>query len=221
MHMNLFRIEFRRIYRGHAMKNVFRLGAVAITLLAASVATSADISAVIENCDGCHGENGVSQWDDVPTIAGIDAFTHSDALFVYRDEERACAESKYRRGDTGRAPTTMCAVAAEMSDDDIEAVAEHYAALPFVPAVQKFDAALAAKGAAIHKDACDRCHSKGGSDADDEAGILAGQWIGYMRTAFAQYAAGERPQDKKMQEKMDPLSDADVEALLHYYASQQ
>lgn len=203
------------------MKNVFRFCAAVIPLLAAPLAMSADMAATLENCNSCHGENGVSQWNDVPTIAGMDAFTQSDALFVYRDEERPCAESKYRAGDTERAPTTMCAVAAELSDDDIEAIAQHYAALPFVPAVQDFDAALAEKGAAVHKEACDRCHSKGGSSAEDEAGILAGQWMGYMRTAFAQYAAGERPQDKKMKEKMDPLSDADVEALLHYYASQQ
>ena len=45
--------------------------------------------------------------------------------------------------------------------------------------------------------------------------------MGYLRTSFEQYAAGERPQDTKMQEKMDPLSADDVEALLHYYASQQ
>jgi len=43
----------------------------------------------------------------------------------------------------------------------------------------------------------------------------------YLRTAFEQYASGERPQDKIMKEKMDLLSADDVEALLHYYASQQ
>ena len=42
-----------------------------------------------------------------------------------------------------------------------------------------------------------------------------------MRSAFEQYASGDRPQDKKMQEKMDPLTADDVEALLNYYASQQ
>jgi sulfide dehydrogenase cytochrome subunit len=180
-----------------------------------------DLDAIIDNCNGCHGDNGISQWDDMPTIAGIDAFTHSDALFIYRDEERACGESEYRQGDTSRAATTMCKVAGDLSDDDIEAIAEHYAGLEFVPAAQPFDAALAEQGAAIHKQECDRCHSDGGSDVDDEAGILAGQWMGYMRTAFAQYASGERPQDRKMKEKMDLLSGADVEALLHYYASQQ
>ena len=115
----------------------------------------------------------------------------------------------------------MCDVAADLSDDDIESLAEHYSGLKFVAAKQEFDAALAAKGAEIHKSECDRCHSDGGSNADDEASILAGQWMGYLRTSFAQYASGERPQDNKMKEKMDPLSADDVEALLHYYASQQ
>lgn len=180
-----------------------------------------DLDMTIQACNECHGENGVSQWDDMPTIGGMDAFTQADALYVYRDQERTCAESAYRLGDTDRAPTTMCATTADLSDDDIEAIAEHYAALTFVPAVQDFDAALAGAGAAIHKQECDRCHSEGGSSAEDEAGILAGQWMGYLRLAFAQYAADERPQDKKMREKMEPLSADDIEALVHYYASQQ
>jgi len=203
------------------MKIAFQTGFTAVLLSMVVSASAADLAAMIDNCDGCHGENGVSKWDDMPTISGIDAFTHADALYVYRDEERACGESTYRLGDTDRTPTTMCATVAGFSDDDIEAIAEHYAALPFVPATQDFDAALAITGAALHKQECDRCHSDGGSNAEDEAGIIAGQWMGYMRVAFAQYAAGERPQDKKMKEKMDPLTDADVEALLHYYASQQ
>jgi len=196
-------------------------GMTAVFLTVALAAHADDLDATIADCNECHGDNGVSQWDDMPTIGGIDAFTHADALYVYRDEERACAESEYRLGDTDRAPTTMCERTANLSDEDIEAIAEHYAALPFVPAVQEYDEALAATGAVLHKQACDRCHSDGGSNAEDEAGIIAGQWMGYLRVAFAQYAADERPQDKKMKEKMDPLTDADVEALLHYYASQQ
>ena len=203
------------------MSSCIRMATCTILLSIASVSAGQDLNAAIENCNGCHGDDGVSQWDDMPTIAGIDAFTQSDALYVYRDNERPCAESKYRNGDTSRAPTTMCDVAADLSDDDIESLAEHYSGLKFVAAKQEFDAALAAKGAEIHKSECDRCHSDGGSNADDEASILAGQWMPYLRAAFEQYASGERPQDKKMKEKMDLLSADDVEALLHYYASQQ
>lgn len=190
-------------------------------VLLGSTAQAGDLDAIVESCNGCHGDDGVSQWSDLPTIAGIDSFVHSEALYIYREEGRPCAESKYRQGGTERPPTTMCAVAAELDDDTIEALAEHYAALPFVAAKQSFDPALAAAGQAIHDRDCARCHSDGGSNPDDEASILAGQWMGYMRITFARYAAGEREQPDKMKDKMDSLSEADVEALLHYYASQQ
>ena len=186
-----------------------------------SSASASDIDSLIKECNDCHGDNGVSQWTDVPTIAGIDAFGIADNLFMYRDEERPCAESKFRQGDTSRAPTTMCAVAADLSDDDIEALGDAYAELPFVPAAQEFDAALAEAGAAVHEQHCSKCHSDGGSNVEDEASILAGQWMGYLEDTFASYASGDRPQDKKMKEKMDALSADDTAALIHYYASQQ
>jgi len=186
-----------------------------------STASASGIDAIMKGCNDCHGDNGVSQWNDVPTIAGIDAFGIADGLFMYRDEERPCAESKYRQGDTSRAPTTMCAVTADLSDDDIEALGDAYAELAFVAAVQDFDAAMAESGAAIHEQQCDKCHSEGGSNVDDEASILAGQWIGYLEDSFESYLSGDRPQDKKMKEKMEALSADDVTALIHYYASQQ
>jgi sulfide dehydrogenase cytochrome subunit len=180
-----------------------------------------DMNAIIGNCNGCHGDDGVSQWSDVPTIAGIPEFVHADALYLFRDEARPCSESEYRQGDTSKAAATMCSVVADLSDDEIDEVAAHYAGIAFVAAAQDFDADLAAAGKAVHEAKCDRCHSEGGSNPDDEASILAGQWIGYLGAQFAQYRAGEREQPKKMEEAISSLSDDDFKALLHFYASQQ
>jgi sulfide dehydrogenase cytochrome subunit len=200
----------------------FSCAAISLALgIFVSASAAADVESIMQGCNDCHGDNGVSQWNDVPTIAGIDAFGHADALFFFRDEERPCSESEYRQGDTSRAATTMCAVTADLSDDDIEALGDAYAELPFVAATQEFDAALAATGAAIHEAECDRCHSEGGSNVEDEASILSGQWMGYLEATFAEYASGTRSQDKKMKEKMDALSADDTKALIHYYASQQ
>ena len=201
-----------------------RLISIAISLtlgLFASVSMAGDLEAVVENCNGCHGNDGVSQWTDVPTIAGVPEFVHSDALYIFRDEARPCTETEYKQGDTSRPATTMCAVVADLSDDMIDEVAAYYAGLPFVAAKQDFDAALAEAGKAVHEAECDRCHSEGGSNPEDEAGILAGQWMGYLNDTFAEYRAGDREQPKKMEEKLNALSDDDVKALVHYYASQQ
>ncbi len=198
-----------------------RFSAVILCVTFAFSAQAGDMDAMTANCNGCHGDDGVSQWDDVPTIAGLPQFSHADALYLYRDGERPCVESDYRQGDTSRAATSMCDVVADMDDDAIEEIADHYAAMPFIAAAQEFDADLASAGAAIHDSQCDRCHSDAGTNIDDEASILGGQWMGYLRTSFEQYASGDRWQDDKMAEKVEELSADDIEALVHFYGSQQ
>lgn len=187
----------------------------------ASVSAADDLATITENCNGCHGDDGVSQWSDVPTIAGVPEYVHADALYFFRDNERPCSEVEYKQGDTTRPATTMCAVTADLSDEMLDEIAAYYFELPYVAAKQEFDADLAAAGKALHDNLCDKCHSEGGSNPDDEAGILSGMWMGYLESTFAQYASGEREQDKKMGEKMAELNDADTTALIHYYASQQ
>lgn len=204
------------------MKNRYLVfSATAALLLIARAGIAADVESLMQGCNDCHGDQGVSQWSDVPTIAGLAEFVHSDALYIYRDKERPCADSAYRQGDTSRAETNMCAVAGQLSDDEIDAVAAAYAELPYVHAKQEFDATLAAAGEAIHDKSCDRCHSGGGTDPEDEAGMLGGQQLGYLRSTFAEYAAGSRDQPEKMAEAMSQLSADDIEALLNYYASIQ
>ena len=201
-----------------------RLISIAISLtfgLFASVSLAGDLESIVADCNGCHGDDGVSQWTDVPTIAGVPEFVHSDALYLFRDEARPCSESEYRQGDTSKPATTMCAVVADLSDDQIDEIAAYYAGLPFVAAKQDFDAALAEAGKAVHEAQCDRCHSEGGSNPDDEAGILAGNLMGYLEAQLADYRAGDREQPKKMEEKVSALTDDDVKALVNYYASQQ
>ena len=184
-------------------------------------ALASDLQTTISACADCHGDNGVSHWDDVPTIAGIDAFVGSEALFIYRDRERPCSKSDYRQGDTSRAATDMCEIVSQFSDEMIEDIAAHFSELPFVAATQDFDAAKAALGKTIHEQSCERCHSAGGSNADDEASILAGQWAGYLKTTFADYMSGSREQLDKMKDAVDQLSPDDIEALINYYASHQ
>ena len=186
-----------------------------------SASTADELATITENCNGCHGDDGVSQWSDVPTIAGVPENVHADALFFFRDNERPCSETEFKQGDTSRPATTMCDVVADLSDEMLEELAIYYFELPYVAAQQEFDAGLAAAGKVLHDNLCDKCHSDGGGNPDDEAGILSGMWMGYLESTFAQYASGDREQDKKMGEKMAELSDADTTALIHYYASQQ
>lgn len=199
-----------------------KTSAVMAGLLAFSLSAGADVADIALECDQCHGDDGVSTESDVPIIAGMSAFVLEDYLLTYQDEGRPCHETEYRSGDTERPATSMCEIAAELSEDEVAAIAEHYAAKPFVPAKQPFDAAKAAAGASIHKRDCEKCHTENASNPDDDAGIMAGQWMPYMQQVFEDYSSGEREMvEKKMQEKFDPLSDEEKEALIHFYGSLQ
>ena len=192
-----------------------------LALLLALPAAAADVTALVKQCEDCHGKNGASQWDDVPTIAGISAPVHGDFLLAYQDKSRPCRTSKYRQGDTSRPETDMCAVAAKLSAADVEALAGHFAALPFVPAKQPFDAAKAATGKSLHARDCAKCHANGGRDPDDDASILGGQHLKYLQQALADLRSGDREATKKMAEKLNKWTDAEAEAVAHYYASLQ
>jgi sulfide dehydrogenase cytochrome subunit len=190
-------------------------------LLLATPAWAADVEALSKPCEDCHGKNGVSEWDDVPTIAGISAPVHGDFLLAYQDKARPCRSSKYRQGDTARPETDMCAIAAKLSEAEVEALAQHFAALPFVAAKQPFDAVKATAGKKLHVRDCAKCHTDGGGNPEDDASILAGQHLKYLQQALADFRSGKRDPGKKMGEKLKPLSEAEVEALAHYFASQQ
>jgi sulfide dehydrogenase cytochrome subunit len=167
---------------------------------------------LIESCNSCHGANGVSTEPTIPTIAGLSQTSLEDMLYAYKDETRPAAAHDGK---------DMITIAAELSEDQISALAEHYSALKFVPAKQEFDATKAATGEKIHASQCEKCHSEGGSVADDDAGILAGQWAPYLKIEIDAYLDGSREGDASMVNALKAMKPEHIDALLHYYASQQ
>lgn len=196
------------------------LGVLFCTVLLHFSLANAEVADIVDQCDECHGADGVSTESDVPSIAGISPFIIEEYMFEYRDEARICRELKYPSGDRERPATDMCAIAKDMSEDEIVEIAELYGSKEFVAAVQEVDAGKAAAGASIHKKYCEKCHSDSGSYADDDASILAGQWMPYLEQVFADYVSGDRKMlEDKMKEKTDLLTNEETEALIYFYGS--
>lgn len=194
---------------------------IGLALFFPIAAFSADVSLLTPVCSGCHGVKGVSLNSMVPSIAG-QAFTLiEDNLLAFRNDERACGETEFLQGEAVALVSAMCAFVATLEDDDISALAEFYELQTFVPAKQPFDPALAAAGAKIHLEAnCELCHSEGGRESNGMSAILAGQWSPYLARSLLRIRAGERMGPKVMNRAIHNLSDADIAALLSYYASQ-
>jgi sulfide dehydrogenase cytochrome subunit len=173
--------------------------------------TGASAEALSYTCMGCHGADGVSTGPGIPTIAGIPESNFVDVMNAYKSGEAYS--------------TIMGRIATGYSDEEIEAMAKYFSKQKFKPAMQTVDAASAKKGAELHDKYCEKCHSEGGSVADDEASILAGQWQPYLQWTLNDVLAGKRKIDKKMKKQLKRLheeaGDAGVTAVTNYYASQK
>jgi sulfide dehydrogenase cytochrome subunit len=184
-------------------------------------ASAADASKLVETCFACHGKNGVSTEAKIPSIASYSEEYLAGALKKYQKKERPCVEVEYPSGSKKGTKSDMCKIAAELSAGDVAKIGEFFVEQTFVRAPQVFDAELAKQGKAVHSTKCYTCHSEGGSQPSDHAGILAGQKIAYLRQQIKFFKEGKRPMSPKMKPKLESLDDAQIEAVLNYYASQQ
>ncbi|AOW75731.1 hypothetical protein A3Q34_01950 [Colwellia sp. PAMC 20917] len=192
-----------------------------LLIFASAITIAASIEDTIIMCNDCHGAKGISSDSDIPSIGGYSEATITAMFDVYLDEGRIARKSKFRHGDTQRPETDMLLIARELSEEDIEVLATYYSEQTFIPAKQNFDIALAKTGEKLHEDRCTKCHEDGGTSADDDSGILAGQWKPFLAQSFKDYRAGTRKTEEGMLKKINQLSEEQINALLHYYASQQ
>ena len=182
---------------------------------------TAGVQENLDACYSCHGKDGVSTEPSIPIIGGYSAAYIIDSMTAYRNKERACEETEILSGPHKGDKKDMCVIAKDLSEADTKAVAEHLAKEPFVRAKQKFDPEKAKLGKVVQNKQCKKCHEDGGSSPDDDAGILAGQWMKYIEQQMADYSAGKRPMTKKMKVKYEKLSKEDLENIIHYYGSFQ
>ena len=186
-----------------------------LTLIWPSGVLALDVESIAERCNECHGEAGHSEKQDVPSIGGFSEFGIMDLMESYRAGFREAR--KYQLPDGTE--TDMAEISRSLSEEELEAVALYYACQTWQPHQQEFDAALARRGAQIHDIKCDKCHSEGGSVAQDDLAIMSGQWRRYLEMEFEDFDSGSRRMADKMKEKYDTLSEDDKRAILELYVS--
>jgi sulfide dehydrogenase cytochrome subunit len=186
-----------------------------------NAAFATDVVSMIEPCFSCHGKDGVSSEAEVPSIAGYSEDYFSYSLDMYLKQERPCIEAEYHSGSKKGQKTNMCQIVKDLGEDDIDLMAEYFSKQRFILAKQAFDTELAKYGKEIHKDKCDECHSDNGSSPSDNAGILGGQKMDYLREQIMFVKEGKRFTSKKMKLRLENLDRNDIEAVVHYYGSIQ
>ena len=183
-------------------------GALALALMSVSV-QAADLEAgkaKAELCAGCHGENGVSQTENIPSLAGQqDQFVQWQLVF-------------FRAGT--RKNEAMKPIVDQLTNEDIRNLGSYFASLTPAKAPPDNDPDLSRKGAeAAAGRRCASCH------LDSYAGTkgvarLAGQREEYLVKALHDYKSGQRVGGSQaaMTDVAYPLSAEEITALAHYLA---
>jgi cytochrome c553 len=184
--------------------------ALGLSVLASVTVKAADVAAGKEKaelCVGCHGEAGISQTENIPSLAGQpDQFIQWQLVF-FRSGTRKSEE--------------MQPVVEQISNEDIRNLGAYLASLtPPKPPAADDNPDLSRKGAeAAAGRRCASCHT------DTYAGTkavarLAGQREDYLVRALRDYKKGVRSGGggAAMAEVAYPLSEEEITALAHYLA---
>jgi cytochrome c553 len=193
-----------RIYPGNWRPLVFGLAAALVGESPAVAQMSYEEK--LQLCSTCHGEDGNSKMEKVPSLAGQPAFYTLNQLFLMREGVRQVE--------------AMAPFVKELTDQDLDRLSKHYAGLPAQRSDEPVDPALARRGAEIsNQRRCGSCHLPDLSGQDQMA-RLAKQRIDYTIPTLKSYRDNPRAgADTAMSAAVAGASDADIAALAHYCAS--
>ena len=161
----------------------------------------------LAQCAACHGEDGNSRIENVPSLAGQPEFLVMNQLFLMREG--------VRRIDA------MAPFVRELKDDELQGLASHYSKLAPKPSGEAIDAALAKRGAVLSTSLrCASCHLPSLA-GQEQMPRLAKQRLDYLIHSLREFRDNKRSgADTMMSATVLGVSDADLAALAHFAASQ-
>ena len=189
-----------------------RVALVGVLLTALSICGSsnaADITAgkaKAELCIACHGENGISQLENIPSLAAQpDLFIQWQLVF-------------FRAGT--RKNEQMQPIVEQLNNEDIRNLGAYFAQLapPKAPRDENPDMSKKGAQAAVGR-RCASCHTDSYAGTKAVARV-AGQRQDYLLKALRDYKTSVRSGGgmAAMAEVAYPLSEEEIEALAHYLA---
>lgn len=197
----------------HARPPASWLAAVAVAALicvgewGSASAQTMTLQERVKTCAACHGEDGNSKLQNVPSLAGQPEFFVLNQLFLMREGVRKVE--------------AMDGLVKNLKDDELQALAAHFAKLPPKASGEKIEPELVKQGEALAaKLRCASCHLPTLA-GQEQMPRLARQRIDYMIDAMKAFRDNKRSgADTAMTAVILGASDADLTALAHF-ASQR
>lgn len=182
------------------------LAAAAAALVAGTLPALAAPSEKLVPCLACHGAQGQSEIENVPSLGAQPAPYSLIQLVIFREKIRFAE--------------LMNEMAKELSDDDLRSIADALAALPAPkpPADPGDPARLERARALTEQNHCNVCHRPDFSGRENVP-RLAGQREDYLLKSLRDYKSGARHgYDATMAEALQPVDDAQLVEFAYYLA---
>ena len=182
------------------------LGLAVALLSGEAFAQGTPLAERIQACNACHGEDGNSKMENIPSLAGQPEFFILNQLVLMRENVRQVE--------------AMVPFVKDLKDDDIRALAAHFAKLEPKASAEPVDPALVKRGEEIASaKRCVSCHAAN-LGGQEQIPRVAKQRIDYLTKSLKEFGDGTRQgADTNMSVPVAGLSDADLAALAHYAAS--
>ncbi len=186
----------------------FKWDRATLKLIAGGDAAKGKQVAKKQKCSKCHGDTGVSEEDDTPSIAGQVPSYHFKQLMDYQSGDR---DSR-----------TMAKVARKLTREDMSDLAAHFAAQKPEPAMKQGKPMLVYEGDMQRLLLpCNVCHGKNGEGLGFEVPAIAGQKIEHFIETMEAFKEGDRENDHygRMRFIAEQLSEDEIEELANYYSA--
>ena len=179
---------------------------VAAFLAGAPSAIAADLGETLAPCLACHGAEGQSELENVPSLGAQPAPYTVIQLFMFREKLRVAEP--------------MNEMAKDLGDGELQSIADVLAkqAAPKPPADPGDPARLERARALTEQNHCNICHRPDFSGRENVP-RLAGQREDYLLKTLRDYKSGaRRGYDASMAEVLQPLNDAQFVEFAYYLA---
>lgn len=195
-----------------------------------AIADRGAASMITDTCVACHGNDGQSVGPAIPSLASMSPNYLMGAMLAYKyddaDELESVIDGDEDFEDVEAFPrysTIMGRIAKGYTEEEIKLIGEYFSKQTIYLPEQETNADHVAAGKKLHEKYCEKCHEDEGKYADDDTGVLAGQWKPYFLYSMSDFVNGNRAMPKKMKKKLDEVTEAvghdGIEQLADYYAS--
>lgn len=215
----------------HKTMKITGLLILTVSLHTSAMAEPNATTMITDTCIACHGDQGNSVGPAIPNLSGMSPNYMMAAMLAYKydDDEDKLEEVIDSDPDFEeveifpRYSTIMGRIAKGYTEEEIKLIAKHFSKLTPKFPQQQYDPDLASAGMELHEFHCEKCHEDEGRSAEDDAGILAGQWKPYFMYTMRDFINGDREMPKKMKKELDEIIDYvgedGIKQLADYYAS--